>query len=194
MAHRPLVAEPTTIVMPEPAGSRSAGAPTAGARDVGQAGGELGAAAGRAATGVGAWHHAAVADGDEYGGFPLRDHLGMDVGGDAPGEAWASVTVGAEHLNPNGVVHGAVLFAMVDTAMGRAAMSVLEAGRFCATVEVQLRFIRPASEGDLTATVAVVKRGRAIVHLEGRVHDHEGRLIATAGGTFAVLEPPSDGG
>nr|WP_283251155.1 PaaI family thioesterase [Rhabdothermincola salaria] len=124
----------------------------------------------------------------------MRDHLGMDVGGDAPGEAWATVTVGPEHLNPNGVVHGAVLFAMVDTAMGRAAMSVLEAGRFCASAEVQLRFIRPASGGTLRAAVSVVKRGKAIVHLEGRVHDDADRLVATAAGTFAVIELPSGTG
>jgi len=115
----------------------------------------------------------------------------MDLGGDAPGEAWATVDVGPEHLNPNGVVHGAVLFAMVDTAMGRATMSVLDAGRFCASVEVQLRFIRPASAGVLRAEVIVVKRGTAIVHLEGRVHDDSGRLVATAAGTFAVIDLPA---
>jgi uncharacterized protein (TIGR00369 family) len=152
------------------------------------------AAAGGTAVPPGTWHHATVAEGEDYGRFPLRDHLGMEVGGDAPGEGWATVTVGGEHFNPNGVVHGAVLFAMVDTAMGRAAMSVLEAGRFCASVEVQLRFIRPASGGTLRASVEVVKKGRAIVHLEGRVHDDADRLVATAAGTFAVIEIPTGPG
>lgn len=129
----------------------------------------------------------ATADDEQYGQFPLRRYLGMEVGAGEPGHARAALTIDDQHLNPNGVVHGAVLFAMVDTAMGSATMSVLPEGRFCASVDVQLRFIRPASEGNLVADVDVLKRGRAVVHLEGRVLDGEGRLVATAAGTFAVF-------
>jgi acyl-CoA thioesterase len=127
----------------------------------------------------------------DYGAFPLRDHLGLVLGGEEPGSGSATIEVGPEHLNPNGVVHGAVLFAMIDTAMGRAAMSVLPHGRFCASVEVQLRFIRPASAGVLHADVSVVKQGRSVLHLDGRVRDDDGRLVATAGGTFAVVDLPA---
>jgi uncharacterized protein (TIGR00369 family) len=128
-----------------------------------------------------------VSDETVYGEFPLKQYLGMVLDSDEPGHGRALLELGDAHLNPNGVVHGAVLFAMVDTAMGKATMSVLPAGRFCASAEVQLRFIRPAAEGELVGDARVVKQGRSIVHLEGRVHDREGRLIATAAGTFAVI-------
>jgi acyl-CoA thioesterase len=124
---------------------------------------------------------------EDRGQFPLRSYLGMDVGPGESGRARAAITVGDEHLNPNGVVHGAVLFAMVDTAMGSATMSVLPDDQYCASVDVQLRFIRPASEGSLVAEVEVLKRGRSVVHLEGRVSDDSGRLVATAAGTFTVI-------
>ena len=123
----------------------------------------------------------------EYGEFPLKSYLGMEIVGDAPGIGVAMVDVGPEHLNPNGVVHGAVLMAMVDTAMGKATMSVLDDGQFCSTVELSLRFIRPASAGTLTGTATVLKRGRNLVHLEARVVEGEDRLIATSTGTFAVI-------
>ncbi len=119
--------------------------------------------------------------------FPLQGYLGMDLTGDTPGSGTASVTIGEQHLNPNGVVHGAVLFAMVDTAMGKATMSVVDDGYYCASAELSLRFIRAAAGGQLTADATVVKRGRSIVHLEARVHDGDDRLIATAAGTFAIL-------
>lgn len=123
-----------------------------------------------------------------YGSFPLQQFLGMELTGDQPGLGFASVDVGADHLNPNGVVHGAVLFALVDTAMGKSTMSVIdEPGRFCASIEVSLRFIRPAIAGTLTATATVVKRGRNVVHLEARVTGSDERLVATATGTFAIL-------
>ncbi|MEL6892245.1 MAG: PaaI family thioesterase [Actinomycetota bacterium] len=123
-----------------------------------------------------------------YGDFPLKRYLGMELAGDEPGRASAELTLGAEHLNPNGVVHGAVLFALVDTAMGKATMSVIdEPDRFCASVEVSLRFIRPATEGAIVATADVVKRGRHIAHLQADVTGADDRLVATATGTFAII-------
>ena len=96
----------------------------------------------------------------DYGDFPLKSFLGMEMGSDEPGVGVALLDVGHEHLNPNGVVHGAVLFAMVDTAMGMATMTVLDEGQFCSTVELSHRFIRPASSGRLAGTATVVKKGR----------------------------------
>ena len=130
---------------------------------------------------------AATSADDDYGQFPLRRFLGMDVAAGEAGRARATLEVAAQHLNPNGVVHGAVLFALVDTAMGSATMSVLPDGQFCASVDVQLRFIRPAAAGTLVADVEVLKQGRALAHLEGRVVDGDDRVIATAAGTFAVI-------
>lgn len=121
---------------------------------------------------------------ENYGEFPLRTFLGLEVEERTEGCAMAALEVGAQHLNPNGVVHGAVLFALVDTAMGAAAMSVLPDGQYATSVDLQLRFVRPAVSGDLAATVEVLKRGRNVIHLEGRVMDGDQRLIATAAGTF----------
>ena len=126
----------------------------------------------------------------EYGDFPLKRFLGMELTGDEPGVGSAHVDIGPDHLNPNGVVHGAVLFALVDTAMGKSTMSVVdEPGHYCASIEVSLRFIRPAVAGRVTATATVVKRGRHVAHLEARVVDDAERLVATGAGTFAIIGP-----
>ncbi|MDA9241719.1 PaaI family thioesterase, partial [bacterium] len=78
---------------------------------------------------------------EEYGEFPLKSYLGMEMTGDEPGVGIATLDIGPEHLNPNGVVHGAVLFALADTAMGKSTMSVIEEpGVYCASIEVSLRF------------------------------------------------------
>lgn len=90
------------------------------------------------------------------------------------------------HANPNGVVHGAVLFALVDTSMGAATMDAL-GGRPCASIDVQIRFLRPAVSGVLGVETTVIRAGRRIVTLESRVTDDEGRPVATATGAFAVL-------
>lgn len=124
---------------------------------------------------------------DDYGGFPLRTFLDMHVTTVSPGRTQAGIDVAAQHLNPNGVVHGAVLFALVDTAMGGAAMSVLPEGRYATSVDIQFRFVRPASSGALLATADVIKQGRHVIHLDGRIEGDGGRLVATAAGTFTTF-------
>ena len=125
---------------------------------------------------------------DSYGDFPLRRWLGMELDSPEPGTTVASMTITDEHLNPNGVVHGAVPFALIDTGMGGATMGVVEDGYYCASVDVNMRYIRGCSSGRLIATTTVVKKGRTVVHLESRVVDHDDRLIATAVGTFAIFK------
>jgi acyl-CoA thioesterase len=111
----------------------------------------------------------------------------MDIGSPERGRGSATLRVGPEHLNPNGVVHGAVLFALVDTAMGAATVSILDAGRICASVDVHLRFIRPVQDGTLEVAAEVVSAGRRMVQLSATATDDRGRLVATATGAFVVL-------
>jgi acyl-CoA thioesterase len=123
--------------------------------------------------------------------FPLQSHLGMAVDTVEPGRATAAVDITPELHNPNGVAHGAVLFAMADTAMGAATMSTLDEGQACASIEVHLRFLRAAPAGRLTADTQVVKGGRRVVQLESRIVDDRGTLVALASGSFAVIPAPS---
>jgi len=127
---------------------------------------------------------------------PFADLVGFDVAVVEPGRARAELEVRPEHRNPNGVPHGAVVFALVDTSMGGATMSVLPEGRFCASIEVHLRFLQPALGTHLVADTRVVRAGKRIVSLESRVTcgaprgdggGDEPALVATATGSFAVL-------
>ncbi|MBI2168075.1 MAG: PaaI family thioesterase [Actinobacteria bacterium] len=120
--------------------------------------------------------------------FPIATDLGLDLDTSVPGRVVAKAVAGEHHLNPNRVVHGAVVFAVVDTSMGGATMSVLEEGQFCASIEVHLRFVRALEPGAFWAETEVVHRGRRVVQLESKVFGSDDRLAATATGTFAVLE------
>lgn len=121
--------------------------------------------------------------------FWLQEQLGFTMTkGD--GTARAHLVCDERHLNPHGTVHGAVVFALVDTAMGAATMSVLDEASLCATIEIQLRYLAPVFGGELTAEVRVVKPGRRVVHLAADVVDGQGRLVSTASGSFAVLPRP----
>lgn len=119
--------------------------------------------------------------------FPLKEFLGLVI---ERGEhrACVSVELGDQHMNPNDVAHGAVPFALMDTAMGAAVMSAVDEGQACATIEMHTRFHRPAQTGRLTAEATIVTAGRRVIHLEARTTDDEGRLVASATGSFAVID------
>jgi acyl-CoA thioesterase len=120
--------------------------------------------------------------------FPIEEFLGFSI---EYGEerAVASLTLDERHMNPNAVAHGAVAFTLMDTAMGAAVMSVVPEGCYCATIEFHTRFHRGATDGELFAEATVLTAGRRVVHLEARTTDGDGRLVASATASFAVIEP-----
>lgn len=122
----------------------------------------------------------------DYGEFPLKAWIGFDIEDEGDGTAVAHLDVADHMRNPNGVVHGGVLFTLVDTSMGAAAMSVLEEDRICASIEISLRFIRPVLGGRVDARTEVVRAGRRVVHLRSEVTS-DGEIAAIASGSFAVI-------
>jgi acyl-CoA thioesterase len=117
---------------------------------------------------------------------PFGEHIALEVTQRAAGRSVCEIVVAPVHLNPHGVVHGAVLFALADTGMGAALYPTLDAGQSCATVEIKINFMRPAKAGLLRCETALVHRGRTLANLESKVHAGES-LIATANGNYAIL-------
>lgn len=119
--------------------------------------------------------------------FPFGRFLNMSVELGEPGNAVGYVEATEEHLNPYGIVHGGAVSALVDTAMGAAVAPMLRDGERCATIEMQIRFLRSAGVGTLRAEASVLKPGSTVFHAECNVTDGEGRAVATATATFAVV-------
>jgi uncharacterized protein (TIGR00369 family) len=92
----------------------------------------------------------------------------------------------ARHANPNGVVHGGMLFSLADHALGSA---VFFAGgkRPCATVSLNCDFVAAARPGDwIECRAEILRQGRSLVFVRGRVFAGE-RLLATADGVWKIL-------
>ena len=90
------------------------------------------------------------------------------------------------HLSRAGLVHGGMIFSMLDAAMGRAAMAHFENRCFCPTIELKINYFRPVATGKLLAWGEVINSSRRLCYLEGEVHSDAGKLIARATGTFFV--------
>ena len=78
---------------------------------------------------------------------------------------------------------------MLDMACGGALVSVLPLEEWCATTQLNISFLAPSRPGDeLVASGELVKRGRNVAHLRGKVLDSHGKEVATATGTWAIWQ------
>lgn len=123
---------------------------------------------------------------------PFGDLIGLRFDSWSDGESLCSIELRPHLMNPNGVLHGAVVYALADTGMGGALLSALDGGRICATVEIKISYFRSVTTGRLTCQSRVVYQGRRTAFLEATVGDDDGP-IARASGTFAILEPRGKG-
>lgn len=111
--------------------------------------------------------------------------MGLRIDAPVEGSVSGSLEVAPVHLNPHGVVHGAALFALLDTLMGAATQSVAPPGTRCSTVDLHVRYLRPVERGPISGLAKVVHRGGRLVILAGDLRNEEGP-VATATGAFAL--------
>lgn len=107
----------------------------------------------------------------------------------ADGRSTFESTVRPEHMNPHGVVHGGIVYTLVDFAMGGALTSVLEPGERCATLEVKINYLAAITAGDVRAEACVVSRSRRVGVMEARVYGDAQNLVALATGSFYIQGP-----
>ncbi|MEP6753761.1 MAG: PaaI family thioesterase [Candidatus Dormiibacterota bacterium] len=103
------------------------------------------------------------------------------------GTAVVDMTPTDEMANTSGFVHGGIISTLADSAMGRSVHTLKPGVIRAASFDLKLNFINAAKIGEsLRASGKVVHAGRRTVVTECRVEDRNGKLVATASGTFAV--------
>lgn len=117
----------------------------------------------------------------------LVELLGLTESAIEPGVVRCDLTVDERHRNIQGVTHGSVAIALLDTAMGHALSGLLGPDEFCSTTQLSIQFLKASRPGDrLRATGKVTRRGRRIAYLEGSCVNAAGEEIARAHGTWYV--------
>ena len=103
-----------------------------------------------------------------------------------------ALMTGGQHANRNGVVHGGVLLALADHALGM--ISLDRTGHFGqATISLNVQFVSPAAIGDFIEVDAeVIRQTRSIVFLRGTLRVGP-RVVATADGIWKILDSKSRG-
>jgi uncharacterized protein (TIGR00369 family) len=97
-----------------------------------------------------------------------------------------ALRVEARHVNNRGILHGGMLMTLADMTLGQAVWDATENAP-CATLNMQLHFLRPGKEGDIVqVTPLLVRRTRALVFMRGDF-TVEGELIFTAASVWKLL-------
>jgi uncharacterized protein (TIGR00369 family) len=108
--------------------------------------------------------------------------LGFQIDKEAVDGPTVCVMVGDVHKNANGVVHGSVIHALLDSVMGLQCFRA--AGRQpVATAEISVRFLRAVFDGRLEARARVLHGGKRLLFVEGDVR-REGELVAVGQASF----------
>lgn len=94
------------------------------------------------------------------------------------------------HYNPIGTVHAGFASTLLDSAMGCALVTTLQAGTRWTTLELKANFTRAMTTetGPVRCTGTIVHPGRRVATTEARIEDAQGRLIAHGTSTILVLE------
>lgn len=122
---------------------------------------------------------------------PVALLLGMEIQRVDPGHAVFAMDPGEHLYNPIGSVHGGMLATLLDSALGCAVHSTLQARVAYTTVDLNVTYLRPATRdsGRLTCEAEVVHSGRKIATARAQIVDVNGRLFATATTTCLILRP-----
>jgi acyl-CoA thioesterase len=120
-------------------------------------------------------------------------YLGVTVDDAKSGWVRLRVEVRDDLRNAAGApVHGGVMSALVDMAVGGALATIHEAsagGVGQTTLDLNVSFLAAATAGPIFAEGRILRRGRTIVFGEGTVTDATGRVCAVGRATYMIVAP-----
>ncbi|MBJ7330088.1 MAG: PaaI family thioesterase [Solirubrobacteraceae bacterium] len=119
---------------------------------------------------------------------PLMEAMGISVTEVEQGRVVMEAVPQRHHLNLGGIVHGGFLATILDATTGFALHSTLPAQSTAPHVAVSYQFLRAALPGvRLRAEAKVLRKGTRLGHVQAELHDENGRQLATAETTHAII-------
>ncbi|NTE68177.1 PaaI family thioesterase [Agrobacterium tumefaciens] len=121
---------------------------------------------------------------------PLYRLLGLRVVDFSAGGVKLILTPSASHANPYGKVAGGVIASSLDTAAAWVADLQCLEGAVCTTIDIKVNFLRPLSvtDGEAEIVATAIHSGSRIMVAEAKMIRNDGKLVAVAIATLAVLQ------
>jgi len=137
----------------------------------------------------------------EYGS--LYEHIDMDFNPPviqtlgyrreftAPGEVaihWPDPSAYTfPHTDGTALVHGGMLATLADTAMGHAAMTLIDLGQTFLTGDLRIDFLRAVPSQPLVGIGKVDRRTRRVYYCSAELRDEQRRVVFTVGRCVQIV-------
>lgn len=115
-------------------------------------------------------------------------YRGVEQGNGRSVIEWEATVEYCFHGASGPIVHGGLVTTVLDTAMGGACHSVLDAGETFLTADLHADFLRPTRPGTLRAEGRVVHRTKRMVFCDAELYDADGTHLASARCTQVLLK------
>ncbi|MDH3336741.1 MAG: PaaI family thioesterase [Gammaproteobacteria bacterium] len=121
--------------------------------------------------------------------FGIAKFLNYDLERVETGDVMLRYKPDSEHLNLFVTVHGGVLASLLDTVMGCALMTMLDAGEQHTIIDLHTKFLRPVTldSEPLRVFGHVDHRGRRQCTMNGKIITSDDKLCATGIATAMIL-------
>ena len=131
--------------------------------------------------------------------MPDRELGGIDPLTNFLGFRWESpsrvrLTIRDELINQAGLLSGPVSYALVDYCMGSTLWVELSPEERIATIGISINYVQTAREGDIVCDTTLDRRNDRVALLHSEVRHEDGRLLATATGSFSIFPKERLGG
>jgi uncharacterized protein (TIGR00369 family) len=116
-----------------------------------------------------------------------QNAIGFEVDlSDSDGHARCHLTIRADHLNSQGILHGGIIAMLLDVACGNTASAWFDRDEhpLVLTLSLNTSYVAAVRQGRVTATGRATGGGRTLAYVTGELHGDDGTLIATAAGVF----------
>lgn len=108
-------------------------------------------------------------------------------------EVIAELTIGPEHLQAYGIVHGGTYAGLIETiASIGAAVDAMVRSQSVVGLENHTTFLRAVRSGKLRAVAKPLTRGRKTQVWEGNIYDDAGKIAASGRVRLLALDPGSE--
>jgi len=97
------------------------------------------------------------------------------------------LTINPEHINAGGMLSGVAAFALVDYCMGSTLWKQTSDEEAIATISISINYVQTAIEGEVVCSTQLDRRNRTSAVLRSEVRHEDGRLLATAIGSYTIF-------
>jgi acyl-CoA thioesterase len=119
---------------------------------------------------------------------PYWTLLGIEMLDVKKGWAKLQLPFAKELTHPYGIAHGGVIFSLADSAVAMALLGLVEKGERFTTVEMNINYVSPFKEGNITAEARIVNKGSRIALGDVDVGDDQGGLVAKCLATYTIMK------